>query len=143
VVTLESLVTIVNSRGPELDQGALLRLLGEMAWLPTAFLDDRYVRWTPVDDIRARAALTVGGRSVSGEFAFGEDGMPAAFSAGRYRDLGGGRSALTPFVGRTLDFRRVDGVLVPHRAVGAWMVDGRTIEYADFGVERIAFDWSR
>jgi hypothetical protein len=142
LVRMESTVTIGDSRGPELDQGALLRLLGEMAWVPTAFLDNRYVTWSPVDDRRAKASLHVNGRTVSAEFAFGPDDLPLSFSADRYRDTGGGTSVLTPFVGRTADFRKVDGVLVPYRVVAAWTVEGETIEYATFDVEEIAFTWS-
>jgi hypothetical protein len=142
LVTLESTITLADSRGPELDQGALLRLLGEMVWFPTSFLDERYVRWSAVDDHRAAAALAVNGRSVSGDFTFGTDDLPATISADRYRDTGNGTSALTPFVGRMSDFRPVDGVLVPHRMVAAWIVDGQTIEYANFEVEQVAFEFA-
>lgn len=142
LVMMESTVTIANSSGPELDQGALLRLLGEMAWFPTAFLDDRYVRWSAIDDRRARATLQVNGRSVSGDFVFGADDLPAAFAAERYRDVGAGRSVLTPFVGRISDFRRVDGMLAPHRVVGAWIVDGQEMEYASFEVQELEYEWS-
>jgi hypothetical protein len=40
---------------PQVDQGALLRLLGEMMWFPTAFADSRYVSWTTIDDQSAEA----------------------------------------------------------------------------------------
>ncbi len=140
LVRLESTFTLADATGPQLDQGALLRLLGEMAWFPTTFLDDRHVRWSPIDDERASATLDVNGRSVSGEFTFGPDDLPVTFSADRYRDTGGGTSVLTPFVGRIGDFRAVDGILVPHRIVAAWVVDGKTIEYADFEVEQLEFD---
>jgi hypothetical protein len=140
LVSAESTFTIANARGPELDQSALLRLLGELVWLPTAFLDERYVRWTAVDDRRAAATLSVGGYRVSGAFEFGTDGMPAVFRAERHRDIGGGRSVLTPFIGWTSDYRRVDGVLVPHRVVGAWIIEGQPFEYARFDARRIAID---
>jgi hypothetical protein len=61
LVRAESTFTLADRRGPELDQGALLRLLGEMAWFPTAFLDQRYVTWEAVDDRRATVVLRVGG----------------------------------------------------------------------------------
>jgi hypothetical protein len=140
LVKLESTITLADSRGPELDQGALLRLLGEMTWLPTAFLDERYVRWSSVGERRARATLSVNGRSVSGDFVFATDDLPMTFSADRYRDAGGGASVLTPFLGRMSDFRAVDGVLVPHRIVAAWIVDGQAVEYADFEVHRLDYD---
>jgi hypothetical protein len=139
-VTIESTVTIANSSGPELDEGALLRLLGEMAWFPTAFADDRYVRWSAIDNQRATATLHVNNRTVSGEFEFGPDDLPATFSASRYRDVGGGKSVLTPFVGRISNFRSVDGVLVPHRVVAAWIIGGQTIEYVNFEIQRLKFD---
>jgi uncharacterized protein DUF6544 len=140
LVRVESTVTIANSSGPQLDQGALLRLLGEMTWMPTAFLDRRYVRWSPIDDHRASAILGINGRKVTGVFEFGADDLPMAFTAERYRDIGGGESVLTPFIGRTSDYRSVSGVLVPFHVVGAWVVDNRPTEYADFSVEQLAFD---
>lgn len=142
LVVAESTVTIADSRGPQLDQAALGRLLGEMFWFPTALLDTRYVRWTAVDDRRARATLAVEGRSATGVFTFGADDLIAEFSADRYRDIGGGQAVLTPFLGRALDYRAVDSVLVPHRVVGAWVVDGTPAEYVDFRVETVEFDRS-
>jgi hypothetical protein len=139
-VSAESTFTIADSAGPALDQGALLRLLGEMVWFPSAFLDDRYLRWTAIDEHQARATLEVNACRVSGVFEFGADDLPVRYSAERYRDLGGGRSALTPFAGRMSDFRRVDGVLVPFRMVALWVVDGRPCEYVRFDVERLELD---
>jgi len=140
LVSAESSYTIADSTGPELDQGALLRLLGEMTWFPTAFLDDRYVTWQAVDDRRAKATLRVNEREVTGLFTFGDDGLPAIFSAERYRDLGKGRSALTPFTGRSSDFQPIDGILVPHMMVAAWVIGGVEKPYVRFKVERIELD---
>jgi hypothetical protein len=140
LVSAESTVTLANSSGPQLDQGALLRLLGEMTWFPTAHIDSRFVRWSAVDDRRARATLTVGGQTVSGEFLFGPDDLPSVFSADRYRDIGGGQAVLTPFEGHSSDFREANGMLVPFSMTAAWKVDGRVIEYARWEIERIEYD---
>ena len=140
LVRVESTVTVANSSGPQLDQGALLRLLGEMTWMPTALIDRRYVRWSAVDDHRARATLSINGREVTGVIEFGGDDLPMSFTAERYRDVGGGQSVLTPFIGRSSDYRFVSGVLVPFHVVGAWIVENHPIEYADFVVEELVFD---
>lgn len=139
-VTIESTFTIADSRGPQLDQGALMRLLGEMTWLPTAFLDGRYVQWSAIDEHRATAILQVNDRSVTATFEFGPDDLPVTCSADRYRDVGGGKAVMTPWVGRFSDYRAVDGVLVPHRVVAAWVVDGIPIEYVRFNVQHVEFD---
>jgi hypothetical protein len=139
-ISAESSVTIGHASGPTVDQGAQLRLLGELAWLPTALLDRRYVSWSAVDERRARVTLLLGGREVAGVFEFGQDGLPVTFSADRYRDLGGGRSELTPWSGGLADYRRVDGMLVPHEMTAYWHVGGRRIGYARFVVERLEYD---
>ena len=140
LVTAESTFTIADSYGPQLDQGALMRLLAEMPWLPTALLDDRHVRWSATDDHRASATLQMNGLAVTAAFEFGPDDLPATFSGDRFFDAGDGKAVLTPFVGRFSDYRAVDGVLVPHRVVAAWMVDGALKEYVRFNVERLEFD---
>ena len=82
--------------------GALLRLLGEAAWLPTLLRDGRYVTWTAVDASSARATLRIGGREVTATFHFSEDGLLARFTAERFRDEGG-RGVLAPFTAVELD----------------------------------------
>lgn len=140
LVAAESTITLADSRGSQVDQSALLRLLGEMTWFPTAFLDERFVRWTAIDDHRASAALQVGDHAVTGTFDFGVDDLPAEFTADRYRDVGGGHSVLTPFVGRFSDYRAIGGVVVPYRVLASWVVEGRSSDYADFLVDRLEFD---
>lgn len=140
LVLAESTFTMADSAGPELDQGALLRLLGEMVWFPTAFLDARHVTWTLVDDRRAEATLRVNGREAAGVFEFGDDGLPLAVSADRYRDLGGGKAVLTPWSGECGDYREVGGLLVPHQMTASWHLDGQRIPYVRFLVERLEYD---
>ncbi|GEJ58524.1 DUF6544 family protein [Anaeromyxobacter diazotrophicus] len=140
LVKLASTVTLQRARGAALDQGALLRLLGELAWMPTAFLDARHLRWEAIDADHARATLAVGGRAVTATFAFGPDGLMTGMSGERERDLGGGRSVKTPFHGASGDFRPVDGVLVPFHMEASWIIEGRPFPYARFEVEEVAFD---
>jgi hypothetical protein len=140
LVSVESSFTLADRSGAEIDQAALLRLLGEMVWFPTALLADRHVIWTVVDDRRARAMLRVGGCEVTGVFEFGEDDLPVAVFGDRYRDLGGGASALTPWSGEFRDYRTVDELLVPHQVVAHWHVKEQRIPYARFQVERLEYD---
>jgi hypothetical protein len=139
MVKVASTIAIADVDGPQLDQGALVRLLGEMTWLPASFLDRRYVSWSALDDTSARATLRVSGREVSAEFRFGPDGMPERFTAMRYRDLGNGQATLTPFVGMYRDFRMADGLRVPFGLEGSWSIDGQPFTFARFEVERVEY----
>jgi hypothetical protein len=139
LVRAASTITIADARGPELDQSALLRLLGELAWLPTVLADPRHVTWAPVDAGSARATLRVGGREVAATFQFGPDGLPAAFTAERYRDVGG-QGVPTRFTGTCADYREVDGVRLPFRLTGTWHLEGEDLTFARWTVERIELD---
>ncbi len=52
-----SLFTVVDDRGPERDQGSMMRYLSEMIWFPTAFLEDN-VSIESINDDSARVTLT-------------------------------------------------------------------------------------
>ena len=139
LVRAESMVTLADVTGADLDESALQRLLGELVWMPTAYLDSRYIRWTEADRARADATLTVGPCAVTGSFEFGADGFPRRFLANRFRDVNG-RPVLTPFIGECTDYRQVDGMTVPFHVEGSWVIDGAPIPFARFDVTRIEFD---
>jgi hypothetical protein len=139
LVRAESTLTLADARGPELDQGALVRLLGEATWIPTLLRDPRFVRWAPADAATATATLRVGGREVSGTFHFGARGLPALFAAERYRAVDG-RSELTRFSGVCADFREVGGVLVPFRLTALWHLESGPLPYVNWRVEQVEHD---
>jgi hypothetical protein len=137
--TVESTFTLADGAGAAFDQGSLLRLLGEMVWFPSAFLDARHVIWGAIDDQHARAMLRVGGREVCAVFEFRADGLPATVSADRYRDVDG-RAVLTPWSGELSEYRDEAGMLVPHKLVPYWHIDGKRIPYAQWEMERLEYD---
>ncbi len=136
---LDSTVRMVDVTGPALDTGALLRLLGEMVWFPTAYADARFVTWTAVDEHSARATLRVADREVSAEFRFGADGMPTTVLAERMRDVDG-KGVLTPWLAECDDFRDTDGLKVPFRVEVSWLIDGRKLTYARWRLESLELD---
>lgn len=82
-----ALLPVVDEQGPEIDQGSLLRFLGEIVWLPSAALSD-YIQWTAVDEQRARARMSYGGVEAEGLFTFTDSGDFKAFEAERYYSRG-------------------------------------------------------
>jgi hypothetical protein len=139
-VMVQSTKLLQDVTGSRLDQGALTRLLGELTWVPTTLADRRYVTWEPINDHSARARLRVNGREVAAVFHFGADGLPARFTTDRFRDIGGGLSRLTPFVGVTRDWRNVDGLRVPFEIEGSWILDGKPYTFARFHLDSVEFD---
>lgn len=138
-VLLASSFRLAAARGREIDEAALQRLLGEMVWFPTALLDARYVRWTPLDDTSARAILRVRGREVAATFHFDANGLPSRITAERHRQVDG-RSVLTAWTGECSEYHDVDGLRVPVLLGASWHVGGRAQPYARFAVEALELD---
>jgi uncharacterized membrane protein YphA (DoxX/SURF4 family) len=80
-----SLVPVVDSRGAAIDQGTLLRYLGEISWFPGAALHP-YITWQQLDDARVRATMSYGGTTAAMVFTFSADGDLLASDADRYYD---------------------------------------------------------
>jgi hypothetical protein len=139
VARFESSIKVAEASGPAIDQGGMQRLLGEMVWFPTAFLDERFVTWEELDDRSALATLSQNGIEASATFHFRRDGLPRLVSAQRYRETKKG-PVLTNWSGKFDDYRLVDGMMVPLELEARWHLDSGDWPYAHFKVERIEYD---
>jgi hypothetical protein len=110
---------VVDASGPELDQGEILRFLGELPWLPAAFTLPG-LRWEAIDDGTARATMTVGDTSASVVFHVAPNGGITEAAAERYWAGGNGPARLTPWSGTFADYREVNGVRLPTHARVTW-----------------------
>src|SRR5262249_32992735 len=70
-IRLLSLFPVVDSKGPQLDQGALLRYLSETIWFPAGAVSP-YITWEAIDANSARATLSYGGVTAPATFYFNE-----------------------------------------------------------------------
>jgi hypothetical protein len=126
------------ARGPEIDEGALMRFLNEMTWFPAAFLG-RNVSWRSIDGNSAEVTLTDRGRSASAIMTFDADGRPTGFTAQRYRTVPGGYELdtwSTPFTA----FSEFDGVTLPAAGVGVWELPEGDLDYIELTVTSVEYD---
>jgi hypothetical protein len=135
-VLLDDTLPLVDARGPELDQGAAMRLLAEMVWYPTSLFDGRTVTWSAIDAGHARAALRVGEQEVSGVFRFGPDGLPLGMTGERFLD----QSGLRPWGGVYRDWRDVSGMRVPYEAEVTWQLEAGPFTYAHWLVDSMEYE---
>ena len=119
LVKFLSTIPIANASSAEIDQGATLRWLAEVAWFPYALVSD-CIQWEPIDDRSARATVAYEGPPASAVFEMDDEGKLVRLRAERYRDLGEGRSALTPWGGDYRDYRNVNGFRVPTSVEVGW-----------------------
>jgi hypothetical protein len=87
LVKLANLFTIADARGSEINQGEMVRFLSELMLIPPA-LTRKFIQWEPVDDLSAKASLSIKNAQISGLFEFDEEGRITNFTAKRYRSAG-------------------------------------------------------
>ncbi len=127
------LIPIVDARGPELDQGTLLRFLGELAWFPSAALAP-YLRWEPLDEHSARAVMSHAGVSASADFFFDADGRVLRMAARRYMKSGSAPATLERWEVRMTQWQRPDGVLIPTEGEVSWELGSGRFTYYEFRI---------
>ena len=133
-----SVYPIADATGPEVDQGALLRYLAEIIWFPSAALRD-YITWEATGDAGATATLTLGGQTVTAEFAFNADGDPVSVSAARYYAQDGGATLERWHVALDPDsFADFQGVRLPARATVTWKLAAGDFEWYRVEVDSVA-----
>lgn len=135
-VTLFSLVNIVDAKGPEYDQGELLRWLGECIWFPAALLPGEYISWSAAGSSTAMLNMKYRGLSVYYKVSFNERDEISRMETKRYMD----GSRLETWIGVPSDYREINGTVIPVQIEGAWNLDTGYFAYARFKLEEIEYN---
>lgn len=132
------LLPVVDATGPEIDQGTMLRYLGEMIWFPSAALEP-YIAWEPIDSVSAKATMNYGGVTASGVFTFDEEGRMLSFSAKRY--MGGDEgSALEDWYIPASGWKEFNGIRVPSKGDVIWKLKDGDFNYYQWEIEAIEYN---
>lgn len=113
-----SLISVVDAKGPEINESTLLRYLSEMQWFPTAALNS-YITWDAIDANSARATISYKGITTSGVFTINETGDLISVKAKRHKEVNG-EYVLTDWGGVNKEFREFDGIRIPSKSDIIW-----------------------
>ncbi len=120
LIKLLSLITFVDAKGKETDQGAMLRYLAEIVWFPSAALND-YIQWEQMDMKTAKTTMTYGGITASGFFKFDDNGDVVSFEAKRYYARKGGATLEDWLIQIEKDcYKKFENIRIPTRATVIW-----------------------
>ena len=107
--------------GQDLDRSLRGRLVLDRIFLPTSLLPGPNVRWEPIDDARATAAVEIDGESIRLEVTVADDGALVAAKVRRWSHrTSDGVHAEVPYGVTVLSHREVDGRRLPAAARFAW-----------------------
>lgn len=135
---IAGLFNVFDARGPEIDQGTMLRYLNEMTWFPIALLND-YIAWQAVDDQSFDVTFTDCGRSVTARFIVDEQGRLTNFVTQRYRENKGSYTFDTWTTPMT-EWGCLAGLNLPVRGQAVWKLATGDLPYADLKIESIEYN---
>ena len=141
-VRVASLMTVVDARGPEMDQAETVTLLNDLCVLAPAALVDAPIEWTPIDDHQVSATFTNVGQTVRAVLTFNDDHELVDFvSDDRLASSADGRT-FTPTTWSTpiADYRSFDGRRLGALGQARWHpADGPSFDYLEFHVDGISY----
>lgn len=118
--TLAKVIPLFDQRGESMDRACLVTWLAECLLMPSGALQP-FVRWEPVDDVRARATVTWEGVSAGGVFTFAETGELLEFRTGDRTAIGmDGSEVSADWSALFLRYRPVGGILLPEAIQSVW-----------------------
>lgn len=133
-----SLFRVLHLRGPELDQGSLLRYLSEIVWFPAAALIPA-ITWEARDAHSARAVMRHEGVTVEATFFFTEAGDVSTVTAERYRTTDDGFT-LTPWSTPISAYTEFHGVRVPRAGEAVWTLPTGDFPYARVHITDVGYN---
>jgi hypothetical protein len=139
-IQLFSFITLANARGPEIDQGALLRYLPEMVWFPTAWLSD-YIQWQAIDAQSVKATICYQHVTVSAVLYVNEQGQVTHLTAERSMSEHG-QYKLERWSGQFNNYQEVSGVLIPTSVEVTWHLASGDFSYFRGELSEIEYNQS-
>jgi len=138
LIKLLSLFPVADSKGKEIDQGALLRFLAETMWFPTAALNE-YLAWEEVDQYNARATMTYGEITAAGVFTFNDKGEIINFEAERYGEFDG-EMRLETWSVPVRDHKEFGGIRIPTKGNVTWKLETGDFNWFNFEITEIEYN---
>jgi hypothetical protein len=139
LIRLMGLFPVANAKGPQIDQGTLLRNLAEICWFPSAALSN-YIQWEQTDSLTAKATMTFGGISASGVFRFNADGDMLGFETQRYYDRKEG-ATLENWLVVNKAWKDINDIRIPYESEITWKL--KTGEFTWLKLEVTDIDYNQ
>lgn len=142
-IKLMSVLTIVDApKGRELDEGELMRWLGEAPLFPTALLSSNYLQWEEIDLNAAKVVINYAGLTANLIFYFSESGEITKMEGDRYRSVNNSY-VKERWVGYYSNYTKIENIMVPMAMEVAWNTQAGNFAYAKFNIKKIYYNFTK
>jgi hypothetical protein len=137
---LFNIIPVVNSKGKEISQSALITLFTEILFIPSYSLQN-YIKWEAIDSKTAKARFTHMDIDVSGIFHFDEAGRFIQFETNdRYYTEKDGKFVKKRFSAMVDSYIEKNGLQIPSKVRIVWHLDNGEYEYFKGEVNEIIYN---
>lgn len=139
------LITVVDARGPEMNEGDTVTLFNDMCLFAPASLIDPRISWETIDNNEVKAVFTNGANKISAILYFNEIGELTNFvSDDRSMTASDGSYQKLKWSTPIKEYREVNGIKVPYYAEAIWTLhDNQEYKYAQFYLKDIKYNCSK
>lgn len=136
MVSLFETFTIMSTQGEKIDQGELLRWLGESVWFPTNLLPHDRLKWEPINDKSAKLIFDYKGQSVYYKVIFNKTGQITQLETERFYN----GQQLEKWVGNCSEYKEINGYMIPTFMSASWKLSTGDYTYANFQLTNIEYN---
>lgn len=115
-IRLLGLFTVVNAKGPLMDQGETVTVLNDMFFMAPGSLIDKRIQWHIIDDLTVKATFTNEKISVSAVLYFHEDGRLMNFISDDRYETDGREYKNYPWETPVSEYKDINGYRLPSKA---------------------------
>lgn len=138
------LVTVVDARGPEMNQSETVTMLNDLCVLAAPALPFVPIRWETLDERSVRATFTNAGQTISAVLLFDEAGFLVSFwSDDRYLSADGKTYARHRWSTPLRDYRDFHGRKAPAYGEATWALPDGDLTYGRFELVDLVYDVER
>ncbi len=139
LIKILKIFTMVDAKGKEMAESALCTVLAEALFLP-AYSIQEYIKWTPIDELSAKASLTFNGFSVSGIFRFNGNGEFKEFETDdRYQSADGNNLKKIRWSALCESYSFQGGIKIPENVTALWHEEDGDYPYFRGSIKEIKF----
>lgn len=136
IVSIFSLVNVVNAKGENYNQGELLRWLGESVLYPTNLLPGNRLEWIPIDSNTAKLVFNYKGLSLFFKITFNAIGEITEMETKRYMDAKNEET----WVIKATNYKEFNNVMIPASFDVLWRLDKGDFSYAKFNITEVEYN---
>ncbi len=135
VVSLLSLINVVDGKGEKYNEGELQRWLSESVWFPTNLLPGGNVKWSVIDANSAKLSFNYKNISFFHLVTFNEIGEIVEMETERYMT----DDKRETWVGKFKDYKEINSIIIPTDIEAIYRLAKGDYSYAKFKVKKIEY----